>query len=59
MKICEEEGHQYTIASKDYYKLLDKSFGSLGPYDQSVSYATLFCERCGETKEIVSQRHKK
>lgn len=34
-----------------YFKLVD------GAYDQSRAYTMLYCETCGETKEVVCANH--
>lgn len=46
---CIETGHDYCVADEGYYKPLVEG----GPYDQTVTYARLFCKKCGDTKEIV------
>lgn len=53
------EAHDYTVLSRNYYKYSGER-GPWGPqYDQTVSYSTLFCARCGDTKEVVSQTREK
>lgn len=49
--------HNYQIAKENYYKPTGEK-GALGimTYKQDISYSMLFCTKCGETKEIVSNR---
>jgi len=55
---CEEVGHDYQTQGTGYYRLSGKA-NPIGPtYDQEVSYATLFCSKCGDRKEIVWQDHR-
>lgn len=50
-QICE---HNFQIAKKDFYKP-DGGQNMFGPtYDQTKTYSTLFCTKCGTTKEIVT-----
>lgn len=59
MGLCKDGDHVYQIASKDYFKSVG-SHNSIGPVmDQSVCYCTLFCSKCGDTKEIVSRDYRK
>ena len=47
--VCE---HNFQIARKDYYKP-DGGENILGiTYDQTKTFSTLFCTKCGKTKEI-------
>lgn len=49
-------GHEFRAMKKDYFKLdLDRinAFGEPS-FDNTVAYTSLFCPRCGETKEVVS-----
>ena len=46
--------HNFQIAKRDYYKP-DGGQNAFGKtYDQSRTYSTLFCTKCGETKEIIT-----
>lgn len=46
--------HNFQIAKRDYYKP-DGGQNAFGrTYDQSRTYSTLFCTKCGETKEIIT-----
>lgn len=46
--------HNFQIARRDYYKP-DGGQNTFGrTYDQSRTYSTLFCTKCGETKEIIT-----
>ena len=46
--------HNFQIAKHNYYKLncAPHAFGRI--YDLSRTYSTLFCTKCGETKEIIT-----
>jgi len=48
---CKEE-HNFEIAKKDFYKLSGE-LGPAGPtYKQDETFSTLYCRKCGITKEI-------
>ena len=52
--------HEYRPAKRGYFKQTGK-IGGLGlpTYDQSISYASLYCSKCGEMKEVVWADHRK
>ena len=55
MSECE---HRYKPSKRGYYKLTGDIGGiGLPTYDQSITYATLFCEKCGDIKEVVWANH--
>jgi len=49
--MCE---HKYEVLRSGYFKLTgeDNAFGPT--YDQSVAYASLFCVRCADLKEVIA-----
>ena len=58
---CCKDGHDFQVAKANYYKLDSGTgngfFGNI--YNQSVVYSTLYCKKCGETKEVISADHRK
>ena len=56
---CKQNGHTYTVARAGYYKTNGRRNEFGATYDQSVEYSTLYCTKCGDTKEIVSSDHRK
>lgn len=56
MTKCDATKHNYQIAKSGYYKLTPSEWVT---YDQTVAYAMLFCTQCGDTKEVVSQDHRR
>ena len=52
---CALTRHSYKVLRRGYFKL-DKSntkTSGLMEYDQRTTYASLFCEKCGKTIEVV------
>jgi len=50
---CCASGHQYEILRKDYYKPGGND-GFPTSYDQTKSYSTLYCKKCGVVIEVKS-----
>lgn len=50
--------HEFKVLNEGWFKELGQrnSFGTI--YDSSIEYSTLFCSKCGETKEIISKERK-
>lgn len=63
MRKCDDRGHDYVPANKSpYYKRSEdgESTGlGLPKHDQSIAYLTLFCTKCGNTREIVACNHRR
>ena len=52
--------HEYHPAKKGYYKLTGYINGlGLPTCDQSITYATLYCHKCGDMKEVIWADHRK
>jgi len=52
--------HEFKPLKVGYYKL-DKrktELSNIIQYDQSISYATLYCPKCGCTTEVVAGDHR-
>ena len=48
-----ELGHNYLIAGEGYHKKSKEQEGDTIRYDNSIIYVTLYCTKCGKTKEII------
>lgn len=54
--------HTFRPIHSPYYKRDGGTIVMLGgaaSHDQSVSYVTLYCPGCGETKEVIAKDHRK
>lgn len=61
MTTCKPDSHEFRLQGRSYYKEFSpRKIGPLGlpEYKQDVSFRMLFCPKCGETKEIISQDHR-
>jgi len=52
---CTAGVHEFHILKANYYKPTGQ-IGALGTatYEQTVTYSTLYCRKCGETREVRS-----
>jgi len=52
--------HDYRPVGKSYFKRDGNTTPGLGlpSHDQAVSYVTLFCPKCGDSKEIIAADHR-
>lgn len=51
-------GHDYSVLRENWLKLFPGAKRDSKIFDQSVVFSTLFCKKCGDTKEvIVSETH--
>lgn len=55
MSDCTAGVHEFHILKANYYKPTGQ-IGALGTatYEQTVTYSTLYCRKCGETREVRS-----
>uniref|UniRef100_A0A6H1ZU89 Uncharacterized protein n=1 Tax=viral metagenome TaxID=1070528 RepID=A0A6H1ZU89_9ZZZZ len=56
MKICKKEGHRYATLDESYSKrTFSRSTGESGTCNTGILYRRLFCPRCGDVIEVISQ----
>ncbi len=52
--IPENTPHEFRVLKRDFFKLKEpRENGVFWPiYDQTKTFSTLFCPKCGQTKEV-------
>ena len=47
--------------TEDFFKIDEEKTKTAGmtQYDQTTAYSTLYCTKCGYTKEVTSREHNK
>jgi len=58
---CQESNHNFqpVKGSQGYFKQAIDKMAGVFTFDQRVSYSMLYCTKCGETKEIISEDNRK
>ena len=55
-----EHVHKYQPTGRSYFKQTGV-IGGLGlpNHDSAIEYVTLYCQQCGDTKEIIAKDHRR